>query len=88
MSSQVQNLVRYDIFKKIKNKSWNLKYGANDPIYETGQIVAMERRLAYGCGGERGGSRMGGEFRVGGCKLFHLEWMDNGVLLYSTGNCA
>ena len=29
-----------------------------------------------------------GDFGVGGCKLLHLEWMGNGVLLYSTGNCV
>ena len=26
------------------------------------------------------------EFRVNTCKLLHLEWKDNEVLLYSTGN--
>ena len=26
------------------------------------------------------------EFGVGKCKLFHLEWIRNEVLLYSTGN--
>ena len=26
------------------------------------------------------------EFGVGRCKLFHLEWMNNKVLLCSTGN--
>ena len=35
---------------------------------------------------ERGGSRMGGEFGVSCCKLLHLEWISNGILLYSTGN--
>ena len=34
--------------------------------------------------GEEGG--MDREFGVGGCKLLHLEWISNGVLLYSTGN--
>ena len=29
---------------------------------------------------------MNGEFGVGGCKLLHLEWISNRVLLYSTGN--
>ena len=28
------------------------------------------------------------EFVVGGCKLLHLEGMDNGVLLYNTGYCV
>ena len=26
------------------------------------------------------------EFGVSKCKLFHLEWIDNEVLLYSIGN--
>ena len=29
---------------------------------------------------------MEGKFGVGGCKLFHLEWTSNEVLLYSTGD--
>ena len=39
-----------------------------------------------GCEGGRGESGMDSEFRVGRCKLFHLEWISNEVLLYSTGN--
>ena len=38
--------------------------------------------------GEGGGSGMGREFGVSRCKLLHLEWMDNKVLLYSNGNCV
>ena len=33
----------------------------------------------------RGGSGMDGEFGIGRCKLFHLEWMGNEALLYGTG---
>ena len=29
---------------------------------------------------------MNWELRVSGCKLLHLEWISNEVLLYSTGN--
>ena len=36
--------------------------------------------------GEREGKGMDGEFGVGRCKLLHLEWISNEVLLYSTGN--
>ena len=36
--------------------------------------------------GEQGGSGMGGEFGVGRRKLLYLEWINNKVLLYSTGN--
>jgi len=38
--------------------------------------------------GERGGSGMDWQSEVSRCKLLHLEWMSNGVLLYSTGNCV
>ena len=31
-------------------------------------------------------SGMDWEFEVGRCKLLHLEWLRNEVLLYSTGN--
>ena len=37
-----------------------------------------------GCQGGRGG--MDWEFGVNRCKLLHLEWQDNEVLMYSTGN--
>ena len=33
-----------------------------------------------------GGSTMDWEFGASRCKLFHLEWIVNEVLLYSTGN--
>ena len=39
-----------------------------------------------GCQRKGGGSGMDGEFGVGRCKLLHLEWIGNEVLLYSTGN--
>ena len=37
-------------------------------------------------GGERMGSVMDWEFGVGRCKLLHLKWISNEVLLYSTEN--
>ena len=36
--------------------------------------------------GEGVGEGMDWEFGVSRCKLLHLEWIDNKVLLYSTGN--
>ena len=36
--------------------------------------------------GEEGGRRMDWEFGVSRCKLLHLEWINNEVLLYSTQN--
>ena len=38
------------------------------------------------CGCQGGGSGMDGEFEVGRCKLLHLAWISNEILLYSTGN--
>ena len=40
------------------------------------------------CGCQRGGGGNGRdwEFGVSRCKLFHLEWMSNEVLLHSTWN--
>ena len=42
------------------------------------------REKTSGCKG--GGSGMDWEFGVSRCKLLHLEWISNEVLLYSTGN--
>ena len=39
-----------------------------------------------GCQGEGGGSGVDREFGVSRCKLLHLEWISNEILLYSTGN--
>ena len=41
------------------------------------------------CGCQGGGGGRGGmewEFGVSKCKLLHIEWIKNKVLLYSTGN--
>ena len=45
----------------------------------------IHREQTCGCqGGEDGG--MNWEFRVGRCKLLCIEWINNKVLLDSTGN--
>ena len=64
---------------------WNLKYGSNDPIYKAETDHRWENRLVV-AKGEEGGSGMDGKSGVSRCKLLHLEWVSNGVLLYSTGN--
>ena len=42
-----------------------------------------------GCQGGKGGggSRMNREFGISRCRLLHLQWINNKVLLHSTGNC-
>ena len=41
------------------------------------------------CGCQRGGAGGGKdwEFGISRCKLLHIVWINNKVLLYSTGNC-
>ena len=56
------------------------------------QMISLQNRTDHGHGGQTcvcsGGERgTDGEFGVGRCRLRYLEWMGDGVLLYSTGNC-
>ena len=51
----------------------------------TKQKLTQPHRLVV-AEGERGGRGLDWEFRVGRCKLLHLEWINNKVLMYSTGN--
>ena len=39
-----------------------------------------------GCQGGKGGEGMDWEFGICQCKLLYIEWINNKVLLYSTGN--
>ena len=66
---------------------WSLKYDAND--LSTKQKPIMDHGgQNYVCQGRGGETGIDGEFGVSRCWLLHLEWMGDGVLLYSTGNCA
>ena len=77
MKSERERQIPYDI-----TYIWNLKYGTNDPISKQKQITDMKSRLVSA----RRDGRMDREFRGGKCKVLYLEWINNGVLLYSTGN--
>ena len=44
------------------------------------------REQTCGCQGGGGWGGMDWEFRVSRCKLVYTEWINNKVLLYSTGN--
>ena len=78
--SEKERQIPYDI-----TYMWNLKYDTN---------VSTKQKQTYreqtcGCpggGGMGDGGETDWEFRVTRCKLLHLEWMDNKVLLYSRGN--
>ena len=47
----------------------------------------MEIRFVF-ARGEWGEKWVDGQFGVGRCKPSHLEWINSGALLYSTGTCA
>ena len=49
------------------------------------QLMDLENRLGVAKGRGRG-SVMDGESGVNRCKLLHLQWKSNEVLLCSTGN--
>ena len=44
------------------------------------------REQTCGCQGRGGKSGMDWEFGVSRCKLLHLEWISNEILLYGIGN--
>jgi len=61
---------------------WNLIYGMNESFYKKETHGPEEQT----CGCQWGGRGMDWEFGVNRCKLFHLEWVSNEILLYNTGN--
>ena len=55
--------------------------------------LSTEKKQTHGlgeqtcvCQGGGGGSGMDREFGVSRCKLLHLEWISNEILLFSIGN--
>ena len=56
---------------------WNLKYGTNLSTKQTDSDI--ENRFVIGNG-------MDWTFGVSRCKLLHLEWADNEVLLCNIGD--
>ena len=62
---------------------WNLKYGTSEPIYEL--EIESKTEQTSGCPGE-GGGRNGVRGWGSRCKLLYIEWKNNKVLPYSTGN--
>ena len=65
---------------------WSLKYDTNDLSAKQKQIMDTENILVF-ARRERGKRGTDREFGVVRCRLLHLEWMGDGVLLYISGNC-
>ena len=64
---------------------WNLKYDTNQHIYKTNRLTDTENRCVV-AKGEGGWGREDWEFGISRCKLLCIGWINNKVLLYSTGN--
>ena len=65
---------------------WNLKYDTNELIYwNRSRIRDMENRMVV-TKGEGSGRGLNWEFEISRCKLIYIEWINNKVLLCSTGN--
>ena len=58
---------------------WNLKYNTNELIYEIENGLVVAEEVAAGRGMESGCG-------ISKCKLLHIEWGNNEVLLYGPGN--
>ena len=64
---------------------WNLKYNTNEHIYETKTDSVIESRLVVAKWEGGGGGKDWG-FGLSRGKLLYIRWINNKVLLYSTGN--
>ena len=63
---------------------WNLKYDTNEHNYETEKDRPREQTC--GCQVGEGGGGKDWEAGISRCKLVYIGWINNKVLLYSTGN--
>ena len=72
VKSDRERQISYDI-----TYMWNLKYDTNELIYET---------ETCGCQGRGVWEGTDWEFGISRCKLLYIEWINNKVLLYSTGD--
>ena len=88
---QLEILLLNEVRKRKTNSIWYHLYAESKiwhkltNLQNRNRLTDMENRLVVvkGDGGWRG---MDWEFGVSKCKLLHLEWISNEVLLYSTGN--
>ena len=65
---------------------WNLKYDINELIYKKETDSQTQRTDLWLPRGRGCGGGLDWEFGTSRCKLLYIEWINNTVLLYSTGN--
>ena len=87
---ELETLTLSKVSQKEKNKYhkishiWNLIYIINEPFHREETHGLGEQACDCQWGGR--GNGMGCKFGVSRCKLLHLEWISNKILLYSIGN--
>ena len=64
---------------------WNLTHDTKELMYKTETDSETWRTDLWLPRGEGAGRGMDWEFGVSRCKLLHIEWINNEVLLYNTG---
>ena len=74
VKSEIERQIPYDT-----TYMWNLKYGTNEPIYESETDSDRENRLVSR--GPVGKEGVDWDFWVSRCKLLHVEWINSKVLL-------
>ena len=57
----------------------------NEPIYKAESLADVENRVVV-AQGECAGGGMGWDFGISICELLYIGWINNNILLYSTGN--
>ena len=80
VSQRKTNIICYHLY--VESKIWHRW------TYLWNRKSHRHRELTCGCqggGGVREG-RMNWEFGISKCKLLYIEWINNKILLYSTGN--
>ena len=65
---------------------WNLKYDTNELIYETETDSQTRRTDLWLPRGRKSRGGVDWEFGMSRYKLLSIAWINNKVLLYSTGN--
>ena len=78
-SQKKTNTIWYHLY--VESKIWH-KWTY---LRNRNRLADIENRLVV-AKGEGGGEGMEWEFGVSRCKLVYIEWINNKVLLYSTGN--
>ena len=85
---ELETLILSEVSRKEKDKYhrishiWNLIYGTSEPIYRKETNSWTWKQICGYQEGE-GGSGRDWKFGVSSCKLLHLEWMSNEILLYN-----